>query len=311
MNIQKYLPSKKIKIALIAIVILAFGYGIYSIINTSTEATESQLLDVALVDSTRGNNDYYKDTDGDGAYDWEELLWPGLDPNNPDSDGDGVLDGKYIQNKRSIAERERRGVEIETSTLTESEKFARSTATALLAIAQAGGTLDGETQVQFQKNVVNYISDLTLGDVLYTREQLELVADTKVNTYAYRNRMTSLFTRYPVTGSDLDLLASSIDRPEENKARINTAANKYSSYLDELINTEVPYVIAGRHTELINNVSQINGAFQNLNETETDELISLSLVTQLEKILNQLTDAILNINLFFEIIEDESLFETI
>jgi hypothetical protein len=34
----------------------------------------------------------YKDTDGDGLTDLEEIYW-GSDPKNPDTDGDGTSDG--------------------------------------------------------------------------------------------------------------------------------------------------------------------------------------------------------------------------
>lgn len=309
MNIRSYLPSKKIQIALISIMVLCLGYGVYHYVSrNSSIAEESNLIDVAFVDGRELNKEYYKDTDGDGAYDWEENLWFELDPNNPDSDGDGVLDGKYLQNKRSIAERERRGTDLPESNLTPTEKLARSTITALLAITQTGATLEDDTQVKFQSNVVNYISDLTLGDILYTREQLLLVADTKENTYAYRERMKALFKKYPIAASDLEILINSVENPKENLSNINIKAEKYNNYLSELRDTEVPYVIAGRHTELINNVSQINAAFKNLSQEEVDELVSLSFVVQLEKILNQITDAVLNINLFFDIIEDKKLF---
>lgn len=39
---------------------------------------------------------FYLDSDGDGLYDWEEVLW-GTDPNDPDTDGDGTPDGEEVR----------------------------------------------------------------------------------------------------------------------------------------------------------------------------------------------------------------------
>ena len=40
------------------------------------------------------------DSDNDGLRDWEETLW-GTDPHNPDTDGDGVLDGAEVEAHRN------------------------------------------------------------------------------------------------------------------------------------------------------------------------------------------------------------------
>src|SRR6185369_462713 len=41
-----------------------------------------------------GTSDLMADTDGDGWSDWYEINVSHTDPNNPDTDGDGVIDSK-------------------------------------------------------------------------------------------------------------------------------------------------------------------------------------------------------------------------
>jgi hypothetical protein len=314
MNIKRYLPSKKVQIAIVIILVASIGYAVFLLVQKNYKPTSDQVNYInvqAVTDSENLDTSQYRlDTDNDGAYDWEEALWPELDPNNPDSDDDGVLDGKYIQAKKAIQERERRGIDTPESDLTHTQKFGRGALTALLAIQQSGGEITPETQAQFSENLVQYVSELTLGDKIYTRDELLLVDDTKENTHAYMNSMKKLFQAYPVATSDIELIVSAVENAEEYKGRARSIQSKYEAYLTELTSLEVPYLIASRHTELVNNVSQIAAAAKNLaQDTDAiDDLISLSVVIQLEKILNTTAEAIIKINTFFEIISTPNIF---
>ena len=95
---QKYLPSKKFIIITVS-VFAAIGI-IFIIINLIEGKGEvfQQKSDLLFQKMTLGEI-IDKDSDGDGLKDWEEALW-GTDPNNPDTDGDGILDGAEIQQKR-------------------------------------------------------------------------------------------------------------------------------------------------------------------------------------------------------------------
>lgn len=307
---REYLPSKKIQIVIGVIGIIALGFLVYFLITkTFTGNSNNNQLNLSLINEDKATSEYYKDSDNDGAYDWQEALWPELDPNNPDSDGDGVLDGKYLREKIAIQERQRLGITADQSNLTETEKLSRSLSTALLAIEQSGGSIDDpETRDQISGNVINYINDLTLGDTLYTRDQFSLVENTKVNSFAYRDAMKKLFTTYPIATSDIETLVTATENPAEYQGQLRSAASKYRTYLNALVELNVPYNIAGRHTELTNNVSQIAAALENLTLAEPDELVSLSAVIQIEKILNVSADAIVKINTYFDIISSPGMF---
>lgn len=308
-NWREYLPSKKIQQIIIIILVVGIGILVYWLIDSyeSKKEAKSPYLDLKLVQNDTDNNPDEIDTDGDGVPDWLEELW-GLDPNNADTDGDGVSDLKYIKNKMAIEQRKQLGVSQDGSSLTESEKLSRSLATAIMAIEQAGGELDEEDRAVISKNVISYINDLTFGDRLYTRDQLKLVDNSKAHSYAYRDSMKKLFTTYPVAASDLSALLQATENPEENQGKLRSRTSKYQEYLKKLGDMDVPYAIAARHTELINNVSQISAALENLLLEDPDEIISLSTVVQIEKIMNQTANAIVKINTYFDIISDVSLF---
>ena len=309
MNITKYLPSKNIRKILVVIVVIIIGLLAYYLFSSRQSERTDDLITVSSVDDVR-SSEYYLDSDNDGAYDWEEALWNELDPFNPDSDGDGVLDGKYIQTKRTAQERERRGVDLSDSSLSESEKLGRNTLTALLAVVQSGADIDAQTQEQFSDNISKYVNELTLGDRLYTRDQIQLVEDSREHSYRYRDDMTNLFKTYPIATSDIELIIQATETPTEYQGRLRSASKKYNEYLSELVALEVPYIIAGRHTELVNNVSQINAGLENLMEEEIDELVSLALLVQLEDIMNSTVDAIVKINTYFDIIADPQVFNS-
>ena len=84
-----------------------------------------------------------------------------------------------------------------------------------------------------------------------------------------------------------------------------------SIHLLELTSTSVPQNIASRHTQLTNSVSQLAAATDNLLLEEQDELVTLSLVAQLETILSNAASAIININKYFDIIANDTYFSSI
>ncbi len=307
-NFRDFVPSK-IAYIILGLFILGFiSYGIYFSYKKKHSEEDEKLLDVSLVDNEK-DDDFFLDSDHDGAYDWVENLWPELDPNNPDSDGDGVLDGKYIRQKQRIREKERRGTVGIESNLTESEKLGRSVYTALYALRESGADIDETTKQKISDNISNYISDLTLGDKLYLREDLNLVSDNKEHSFSYRNNMNKLFDLYTVNTSEIELIIKATKDPEDYKTEINNTLAKYRVYVGKLSDMNVPYIIAGRHTELLNAVGQLYGSLKNLSGDEYDDVVALSSIVQIKKTFNSIIDANTYIEEYFNIISEEGIFD--
>jgi hypothetical protein len=228
--------------------------------------------------------------------------------NDPDTDGDGVSDAQYLENRKNIQERRALGIEDIETDLSESQMLGRSIYTALLAIEQSGGVFDDTTREQISENIKSYVADLTLHDTLYLREDLNLVENSKEASYAYRDELNQLLQEYPIEPQDIELIAQAVENTAPFRTRIARVGAKYRTLLEELEQMEVPFVIAGRHTELLNSLGLLTAAFENFNQDEVDDFVSLSVVIQMEEVLTRTQDAIEKIGLFFSLIRDDDIF---
>ena len=120
--------------------------------------------------------------------------------------------------------------------------------------------------------------------------------------------MKKFFEKNPIKTSEIMILINSLEKKEEMKPEIEKTAIKYNSYIKELSAMNVPYAIAGRHTQLINAAGQIEGALKNLVLEESDEVVILSSMIQIDKTLNTIVDASVHIEKYFDIISNEKNF---
>lgn len=297
------------KIIVISLATLLLGAIVYTGIKNyqKTGSIVGNDLSISFVDDK--NNPDTMDTDEDGVPDWEEKLL-GLDPLKTDTDNDGVSDGMFVRNMRQLQEERAMGVEGASSNLTESEKLGRSLATAILAIEQAGGEFDAETQDIISNNVAEYINNLTIGGTLYVRDSLTKVPDTKENIYEYRDKLTKLLETYPINGEDIELLGRALqDGNQAYRTSLERTAIKYDSLTQELATLPVPSIIAGKHTEFLNSLASITGGLKNLSQEEPDQVVTMSVLTQLKGVVEALHGSSQDLKKFFEIIKDEKIFE--
>lgn len=93
---EKWLPSKSIIIFFGVVTITMVGlFLIFIKDNDDKSETKNTKLITSLF-----KQQSEKDLDNDGLKNWEEDLWK-TDPNNPDTDGDGTLDGDEIKENRN------------------------------------------------------------------------------------------------------------------------------------------------------------------------------------------------------------------
>lgn len=309
MSLQQYQSTSHTKktFFVVTVVLVALVIIVFILVRAKKNTDRTENIHVAFVDS-RIQGEYYRDSDNDGAYDWEEALWPELDPNNPDSDGDGVLDGDYIKQKKrnEILESQNREY---TSDIPQSQQLGRSVYTALLALTENNSSNLGETEGQISDNVVQYIETLPLGNKTYLREDFNIVPTTYNDAQSYQKSMKSIFQKYQTTGDDIQLILSEIESPNLDSLELHTLNAEYHQYVEQLLAVSVPSLIAGRHTELTNSVNQFRATLENLTATETDDLVSLSFVVQLNDLVQKMDFAIQDIYTFFEFSNDPSLFQ--
>ncbi len=85
----------RVVVFVVMFVVATFAFMVLHALRGDTAApfaTTSKEAGVGLVAAVETTTE---DIDGDGAQDWEEVLWS-TDPKNPDSDGDGIQDGEEI-----------------------------------------------------------------------------------------------------------------------------------------------------------------------------------------------------------------------
>ena len=96
----KRLPSRrvifKVLVAVIVLVVVALGVSGEKTSSVASNLLENARMSVGFV---------FPDADGDGLSDWKERLF-GTNPNNPDSDRNGVSDGVQYASRKTLPNKE-------------------------------------------------------------------------------------------------------------------------------------------------------------------------------------------------------------
>ena len=135
----------------------------------SRDASNKLKEDLAYGELTVGDL-INRDTDGDGALDWEEGLY-GTDLNKKDTNDDGILDSAEIAKLKSETMLSSENTNAEPENLTQTDKFARELFSTIATLNQAGqidqATIDKLSsslteQIQNLLNILFLISFLSL-----------------------------------------------------------------------------------------------------------------------------------------------------
>jgi len=98
---MQYLPSRKIMFLMVGILVVG-GFW-FTLRDRNTAAKENAGNTISAESLLVQDQSGHQDSDNDGLEDWEEQLF-GTDPHNPDSDGNGLLDGEEFASVKKIAE---------------------------------------------------------------------------------------------------------------------------------------------------------------------------------------------------------------
>lgn len=271
------------------------------------ESVNQHLITVEyLSDSEKKQDPLLRDSDSDGVYDWKEELL-GLDPHNPDTDRDGVSDLEYVRSIESFhssSNKQGGGKD-----LTLSERFGRGVYTAIYLLEKSndGQPLDEQTKKKIEKNVEDYIKTVHFGEKLYTRDSIKVIEDSKQNDFAYEEKMKQLFNEYPIKLSDFDLLRKSVGKEEQYRVQLTNAVMRYDDYLHELEQVKVPALAVQKHLQLMNGVVKLKTALANVDNVD-DGLIVVSALSQFSQLVEDVLDAIIKLNKYFQIIHEPDAF---
>ncbi len=193
-----------------------------------------------------------KDSDGDGLFDWEELLW-GTDPNNPDTDGDGVSDK---DNPNRITEPSPKEVaDSSEKEMTRTEQLSLDLFQTYLELKKQSETGTGDP-----KSLASLIAEnkVSVNVETITPSDLTAVPETPENIERYAKALTDiLIARFPqAEQSDQDLLLTAIQTQNPELAKtIGKHAESYTLASEEMRRLSVPEKALNLHTDVVNSLS--------------------------------------------------------
>lgn len=243
---------------------LVIGRVVFLIEKTFSSVSATKISTAKTVDYQDSN-----DFDHDGLDNGEEAVW-GTDPYNPDTDGDGYLDGEEILSDHNPL--------LATNDALENQRnFLARNSTERLAQLITGGIISGELKSadpQFLASTVNDTAQATIFSILSALEDVDippapsnLVSNTKENQEKYLaaifdiidSELTSIIFSQP--GELVKLFSPSpqttqgefFDQAQKEaiKARYLQYALTFQQAADDLSNFSVPQDWTGIHQKII------------------------------------------------------------
>lgn len=196
-----------------------------------------------------------KDSDGDGLLDWEESLWK-LDPNNPDTDGDGISDNQYAQSEASFSASQAGSATVHNIEFTESDsetdKLSKELFAEYITLKQSNAvspvTMESVvTRLIDKYDTLENIRKYTLADIkLLPNENQELVREFANSVAAVKVKYTNLYTQNQISAADTA-------NPEtELVPKLRNASLLYEAMAGELLLIPAPQSLTTIYLELIN-----------------------------------------------------------
>lgn len=219
------------------------------------------------------NEAYLNDDDGDGVRNWEEILL-GTDPNNPDSDGDGVSDGDALAAARSM-QRERGDLEEHTASTTQTDLLAREIFGAYIQSKQQG-TYNDEAFDFLTAEVVNSQFAVRYAPE-FTQDDLTLSEDiSKNNTEHYREDFRDVIAGISAIGEyELTTYGRALETKNEAEfAKLHDAATVYEDIAQQLLATSAPQDAARPHLDLINSFSTFAKILTTMGDDPEDPILT-------------------------------------
>jgi hypothetical protein len=252
-NFKKFLPSKKfqkilgsILIVIVVIVILnLIGSGKINI--TERQKEQAKIQKMTLEDLVN------KDTDNDGAPDWEEGLF-GTDRNNPISNKDGILDGVFIKNQK-----EAQGET--TKSINQTEQAAQDFFVAVEALKQSGNLTPTALY-----NITSSISEEILKEQLpetFDFNSVKSVEDTKSSRIKYYSDFKKIHSNAIKKGLGKELgqfIQALGEGNKEQLSNIKTYSDIYKNTAAELKKINTPTELSTSHYLLINHYERISSS---------------------------------------------------
>jgi len=284
---EKNLPSNKVGLALIVVVLVVAGTIFASNIELKKDSI-MELKNVELVVERKTEDDFKAgDGDGDGLPDWLEEFYK-TDIKNADTDGDGTSDGEEVTLDRDPAVPGPKDPLITRKDLINTEynldDFVPGTITDKVSVElfseylmlKKEGLLKPEDEAQLVDQLSKKVTYQASLRPKYSPADLSIVESTKDTITIYGDRVAQ------VAISALMRLDSR--KNLKDMAYFEQLAKDYKTYSSELAQVRVPTVSQDAHLELVNYLYNTGMVFDALVKADADPLSSLVIISQYQTI---------------------------
>lgn len=225
-----------------------------------------------------------KDTDSDGLPDWEEALW-GTDPNNKDTDGNGISDKNEVDEKKASVEAAS-GVSGDTGDLTETEAFSRELFASIAALKESGN-LNDQSIKDLASTISENAGEKQIITASYTTADIKMTGDSTTEITNYRTTMTQTLAKYDNSGIGKELIAIdaalSSEADKDKLGELYAVAKAYRALAKDLTLVAVPQAAASMHLDLINSANNTGIALDNIPQIYDNALGGLIGLAQYDK----------------------------
>lgn len=275
MNIKKILPSRQFLKIFGIIVLLIFIIALIGAIAnkkiTYKQNKNSQGEVLVVSDAIE------KDTDNDGLRDWEETLW-GLDPNNPDTDGDGETDGEKIRKIQETLLAQQEGDSQKTYT----DAVAKEVVTLVATLnAQSGFNEDSETVLVDELS--NFFTKGSPQKKVYTLADIQTGNSKPEDIKKYKDTLGAVLAKYVFTVEEMVYFKNFEQQSDDHDTAMYIGISKKAeNTVKGVEKIVVPKSLALKHLAVLNGFEKIKEIADNINMYETDPLIALVASTEAE-----------------------------
>lgn len=273
MSSRKYLPSKKLSILIVLLIvgflIFIFKDNVVLFFQSSKETDkQEEFLNTKIQDFA------VLDTDQDGLYDWEEALW-GTDPNDKDSDNNGTTDKEEIDSRKKELGISNISKESQEN-ITETEKISMELFTVFATLEQRG-LLDKNAIENIALMFSDKISDPIQIIDSSIKTDFTIIEDTPENAKKYQEDVKKVLAvaKDDSVGKEMEVFATLIGEPikKNEKALINISV-AYTQMAESLNKISVPKSISETHKQMIINSTKVGLTIDLLKNYETDPVIA-------------------------------------
>ncbi len=294
--LQDYLPSKNFRVIIITIIGLCIiGYGISKIIGSGSGTIANKTVDLVVV-----NQEAQKDTDGDGALDWEENVW-GTDPRKKNSNPDGISDADYIAKKREQFKGSNPNTAnaIGAGNTDQTAAFAQQFLTTIMTLSQSGNLTDA-TIKNLTDEFFNNIKTLPEEANFYTIAKIKTVPTGGSAKLAYTKAIDTAFTKNQIK-NDSTMLSIALALKYGDPSAVNgmeKIAKKYDAMEKALVAITVPEDAITMHLALINEYHSVAYNIRQSSKVLTDTLSAVAGILRYEEHLGKLSVALSNLKTY-------------